>query len=131
MKLYLSEFKENQASSRRLWKSARRHLFIFIYERAPKSGFPHTLKANMINKHSSIGWRRLAFTDCRTADSVIMCVRAWFIPGENVWHNYTNCMTVGGTTEREVLVSTAYQEVTIGSDFPRGGRMIIWNFISV
>lgn len=75
METYLSEFKEIKQFQTSVESARRASIHIYFTKEHQKSGFPYTLKANMINKALQLVEEIGVFTDCRTKDSVIMCVR--------------------------------------------------------
>lgn len=75
METYLSRFKEIRQFHTSIYSPRRASMQIYFKKEARNSGFPYTLKANMISKALELEAAAGASTDCRTRGSVMTSAR--------------------------------------------------------
>lgn len=75
MEIYLSQFKEIKQFQTSVYNARRGNINIYFTKEHQNSGFPYTLKANIISK--ACNWVEVAgvYTACRIRGSVMMFVR--------------------------------------------------------
>ena len=81
METYLSGFEEIKQFQTSVESARRASIHIYFTKEHQRSGFPYTLKANMISRLFNWEVETGVSTDCRIRDSVIVCVRTRVLSG--------------------------------------------------
>ena len=85
METYLSDFKEIRQFQTYIYNARQANIQIYFTKENQRSGFPYTLKANIISKALTLGGGSWSVYGLQDQASVTMCVRVREVPCETVW----------------------------------------------
>ena len=118
METYLSEFKEIKQFQTSVESARRASIHIYFTKEHQKSGFPYTLKANMINKALQLGggdWSIYGLQDQGFSNNVRESAGSFRV--KMYGYNYDELYDRAEQLKEKFLSHRRIKEVTIGSDF--------------
>ncbi len=118
METYLSEFKEIKQFQTSVESARRASIHIYFTKEHQKSGFPYTLKANMIGKALQLGggdWSIYGLQDQGFSNNVRENAGSFRV--KMYGYNYDELYAQAEKLKEKLLSHRRIREVTIGSDF--------------
>ena len=118
METYLSEFKEIRQFQTSVESARRASIHIYFTKEHQKSGFPYTLKANMIGKALQLGggdWSIYGLQDQGFSNNVREHAGSFRV--KMYGYNYDELYAQAEKLKEKLLSHRRIREVTIGSDF--------------
>lgn len=118
METYLSEFKEIKQFQTSVESARRASIHIYFTKEHQKSGFPYTLKANMISKALQLGgghWGIYGLQDQGFSNDVRENAGSFRV--KMYGYNYDELYSWAEKLKEKLLSHRRIREVTIGSDF--------------
>lgn len=118
METYLSEFKEIRQFQTSVESARRASIHIYFTKEHQKSGFPYTLKANMIGKALQLGggdWSIYGLQDQGFSNNVRENAGSFRV--KMYGYNYDELYAQAEKLKEKLLSHRRIREVTIGSDF--------------
>lgn len=113
METYLSDFKEIRQFQTYIYNARQANIQIYFTKENQRSGFPYTLKANIISKALTLGggsWSVYGLQDQGFSNDVRESAGSFRV--KLYGYNYDELSLLDGTAEGEVVITPPYQ----GSD---------------
>ena len=118
METYLSEFKEIKQFQTSIYSARRASIQIYFTKEHQHSGFPYTLKANVINKALQLGgghWEVYGLQDQGFSNSVRESAGSFRV--KMYGYNYDELAYWGERLKEKLLTHRRIKEVTVNSEF--------------
>lgn len=118
METYLSEFKEIRQFQTSVESARRASIHVYFTKEHQKSGFPYTLKANMISKALQLGggdWSIYGLQDQGFSNNVRESAGSFRV--KMYGYNYDELYARAEQLKEKLLSHRRIREVTIGSEF--------------